>query len=411
MTEKLYYKDINKTEFEAQVLENVNEKKTWKVILDKTCFFPESGGQPADKGWLNNIPVTDVQKDGDVIIHFLAENPGKGMVKGKIDPKWRKDFMQQHTGQHIISGALWAVSKYKTVSVHMGLDYTTVEIETPEISAHDLTEAEKLANQVITNNMLIHFIEADHDELEKFNLRKPTNRKGKIRLVNIGDFDCSACGGLHLDCTCQVGLVKAIGIEKIRGNIRIAWKIGERAYDDYRKKDKIITSLKTILSANEDTLIEETREIMEEISAGKRRFNMIENRLAEIMAQDLYHRRQKAPDPNLNIITNSWNEEDDDLIKKIMKNLLKNEKTLVCLVNVFPGKLQWSIGCSEDITFPFNEVKDKLLLLINGKGGGRHPQWQGTGLNPGGAANFFAEFNLVARDYPKIIRSECESTN
>lgn len=392
MTEKLYYKDIHKTEFEARVLEALNEKNTWKVILDKTCFFPEGGGQPADKGWLNNIPVLDVRKEGDTIVHLLPENPGNGTVKGKIDPVWRKDFMQQHTGQHIISAALWTIGKYKTVSVHMGLEYTTVELEAPEISEQDIIDAEKLANRVISNDIPLSFIEADPEELEKFNLRKPTDREGKIRLVKIGDFDCAACGGMHLDSTRQVGLVKVVGIEKIRGNTRIAWKIGERAYDDYRKKDKIISSLKSVLSTNEDMFVEKTRELMEDISSCRRKYGSIENRLAEILAQDLFKNQLPAPDSSFHIITESWQEEENELLKKIMKNLVKNEKTLVCLVNVFPDKVQWSIGCSEDIVFPFDEVKAELLSIIDGKGGGRHPLWQGTGLNPRGTADFLARF-------------------
>jgi alanyl-tRNA synthetase len=392
MTEKLYYKDIHKIEFEARVLEAVNEKNTWKVVLDKTCFFPEGGGQPADKGWLNNIPVLDVRKEGDTIVHILTENPGDGAIKGKIDPDWRKDFMQQHTGQHIISAALWTIGKYKTVSVHMGLEYTTVELEAPEIPEQDITEAEKLANQVITNDIPLSYIEADPEELEKFNLRKPTDREGKIRLVKIGDFDCAACGGMHLDSTRQVGLVKAVGIEKIRGNTRIAWKIGERAYDDYRKKDKIISSLKSVLSTSEDMFVDKTRELVEEISSCRRKFGSIENRLAEILAQDLLKNQAASAGSSYNIISASWKEEENELLKKIMKNLLTNEKTLVCLVNVFPGKLQWSIGCSEDTAFPFDEVKGELLALIDGKGGGRHPLWQGTGSNPGGATDFLERF-------------------
>ena len=392
MTEKLYYKDIHKTEFEARVIEAVNEKNAWKVVLDKTCFFPEGGGQPADKGWLNDIPVLDVRKEGDTIVHVLPENPGSGLIKGKINPAWRKDFMQQHTGQHIISGALWAIGKYKTVSVHMGLEYTTVEVEAPELAEQHLIDAEKLANRVISNDIPLSFIEADPGELEKFNLRKPTDREGKIRLVKIGDFDCSACGGMHLDSTRRVGLVKAVGMEKIRGNTRIAWKIGERAYDDYRKKDKIISSLKSVLSTNEDMFVEKTGELIEEISSCKRKYGSIENRLAEILAQDLFINRPATPGASFNIIAESWKEEENELLKKVMKNLLKNEKTLVCMVNVFPGKLQWGIGCSEDITFPFDGVKGELLSLIDGKGGGRHPLWQGTGLKPDRAEDFLAGF-------------------
>jgi len=394
MTEKLYHHDINKDEFEAEVVEVIREKKVWKVILDKTCFFPEGGGQPADKGWINDIPVIDVQKQGDIIYHYLAENPGNKMVRGKIDLVWRRDFMQQHTGQHIISGALWQVGRYTTVSVHMGSDYTTIEIDAPEIPGHHLIDTEKLANQVIQSDMPLHFIKTNHRELDKFPLRKPCTREGTIRLVKIGDFDCVACGGLHFDSTRKVGLVKATGMEKIRGNARITWKIGERAFNDYRKKDKIISALRSVLSTTEDMFVQKTGELKEEVLTIKRKYNLIENRLAETIAQNLYEDPQNR-EGACRIISQSWQEEDEYLLKKIVKNLLKGEKTVFCFINVFPGKIQWSIGCSEDINFPFDEVKNDLLSIIGGRGGGRAPLWQGTGVKSERARDFLFRFKTL----------------
>ncbi len=398
MTETLYYQDSNLSEFEARILEVVKEKKAWRVVLDKTCFYPEGGGQPADKGWIDDIPVSDVQKQGNVVYHYLPGNPGQeqGTVKGKIDMVWRKDFMQQHTGQHIISGALWQVGEYKTVSVHMGSDYTTIEIDAPGIPEQQLLQVEKLANRVIQDDLPLSFILTHHQELEKFPLRKPTDREGEIRLVKIGDFDCAACGGIHLDSTRKVGLVKAIGTEKIRDHARIAWKIGDRAYEDYREKDKIISQLKSILATNQDMFVEKVKDLQGELSDFKSRYSWLENRLAGTMAQQLYDDPQNLAESGLRIITASWKEENDNLIKKILKDLLKREKVLVCLVNGAAGKLQWSIGSSEDMAFPFDEVKDELLSIIDGKGGGRHPLWQGVGLKPQGAADFLAKFRMIA---------------
>jgi len=398
MTEKRYYKDINESEFEADVVEVTKEKKAWKVVLNKTCFFPEGGGQPSDKGWINDIPVIDVQKQGDFIYHYLPENPGEGVVRGKIDLEWRRDFMQQHTGQHIISGALWKVGEYKTVSVHMGIDYTTIEIDTPEISEEDLINTERLANQVIQSDMPLSFIQTNHQEIDQFRLRKPCTRKGNIRLVKIGDFDCVACGGLHFDRTRKVGLVKAIGIEKIRGNVRIFWKIGERALEDYRKKDKIISGLRSVLSTNEEMFVQKTRELQEEILNYKKKSNRIENRLAETIAQNLYTYKdqQNQEGSACRIITESWEEENDYLMMKIMKSLLKRGKVLVCLVNVFPNKLQWSIGSSDDIHFPFDKIKNELLSMIGGKGGGRAPIWQGTGVKSEKVDDFLLKFRALA---------------
>jgi alanyl-tRNA synthetase len=291
MTEKLYYQDADKSQFEALVIDTVKDKKGWKIVLDQTCFFPEGGGQPADKGSIDNIPVLDVQKEDNVIYHYLPEKPGSDTVQGKIDMEWRGDFMQQHTGQHIISGALWQVGKYKTVSVHMGGDYTTIEIDAPEIPEEDLLETETLANRTINNNLPVRFIHTDHENTAKFPLRKPCTRQGKVRLVMIGNFDCVACGGLHFDTTGPVGLVKSIGVEKIRGNARISWKIGQRAFNDYRKKDAVIYRLKSLLSTNEDALPQKTMELQEEITTHKKKCSRLENRLVDLTAQNLYENR------------------------------------------------------------------------------------------------------------------------
>lgn len=391
MTEKLYYSDAETGEFEAEILEIEQDKKGWRVVPDKTFFYPEGGGQPADKGWINGIEVTDVQKDknSDKIFHYLKENPGTGTVKAKIDMKWRHDFMQQHTGQHIISGALWQVGKYKTVSVHMGLDYTTIEIEAPDIPENHLLEVEKQVNRIINENLPVQGVWTNHEELDKFPLRKPATVKGNIRLVRVGDFDCVGCGGLHLDETRKVELVKAIGVEKIRGNVRTAWKIGQRAFDDYRQKDKIIYELKTVLGTHVENYVNKTKELQEELIETKRKTNWLENRLADTMADHLYERREG------NIVTGSWQSEDSNLIKKIMKSLLKRENIVVCLLNIFPDRLLWSIGCSEGMDFPFNEVKGELLSIIDGKGGGRPPLWQGTGSKPDAADAFLERLKSI----------------
>jgi len=398
MTERIYYKDIDKTEFEAEVVEAVKEKKVWKVILDKTCFYPEGGGQPADRGWINDIPVTDVQKEGDSIYHYLSREPGTGTVRGKIDTRRRHDYMQQHTGQHIISGALWQVGKYKTVSVHMGAEYTAIEIDAPGIPEADLVETEILANKIINDDLPITPVYTDLHELDKFPLRKPVTREGDIRLVKIGDFDCAGCGGLHLDSTRKVELVKAVGVEKIRGNTRIAWKIGQRAFADYREKVTIVSDLKRLLETNPEQFVKKTGDLMEELSTIKRKCSRLESRLAEIMAQQLIDNGEEAPDASRRIVTHSWKEEDNLLIKKILKILLKRETLLVCLVNISPGKLHWSIACSEDIDFPFDRVKEELLPVIEGKGGGRHPLWQGTGNKTEKAADFLSTFKTLAAE-------------
>jgi alanyl-tRNA synthetase len=396
MTEQLYYDDVKTVEFEARVVEAVKQKKGWRLVLDKTYFYPEGGGQPADKGWINDIPVTAVQKEGDVIYHYTAEDPGQGTVRAKIDQAWRRDFMQQHTGQHIISAALWQVGKYKTLSVHMGTDITTIEIEAPDIPEEDLIRVERLANQVIQRDLAVGARRTHDRQLDQFPLRKPTERQGDIRLVEVGDFDCVACGGLHLERTREVGLIKAVGSEKIRGHVRLIWKIGDRAYEDYYQKDRIIARLRPLLDTHQEEFVPKVKTLQQELSDIKAKYSGMESRLAELMAQQILQVRRHLDPRGRLLIGQSFKAEDDHLLRKITKSLLKQEYVLVCLVNVWPDRLQWLIGCSDNVTFPFDSVKTELLSIIDGKGGGRPPLWQGTGTKPDRAPDFLNKFINLA---------------
>lgn len=397
MTDQLYYLEPERTVFDAVILEVIKDKKKWKAVLDRTCFYPEGGGQPADRGWLNEAAVTTVQKEKGVIYHYLDNALSPGPVKGKIDSQWRRDFQQQHTGQHIISGALWKVGGYKTVSVHMGLDYTTIELETPDIPGHHLEAAEDMANRVIEDNVRVSPVITTEKELDKFPLRKTLSRDGAIRLVQIGDFDCVGCGGLHLKRSGEVRLVKATGIEKIRGNTRLTWKIGDRALADYRLREKVMTDLKPLLATNEDKYVKKTKELLEEMSELMKKSSALETRLAEITASQLTAKAGPLTASGNKVITAQFQEEEELFIKKLIKFLLNREKMIICLVNRWPERLRWSIGCSENLEFSFDTLKADLLPIIDAKGGGRFPLWQGAGTQMDKIATFLDTFDSICR--------------
>ena len=394
MTEKLYYMYPDKEEFEAMVIESITQGKEWKVVLDKSCFYPEGGGQPADNGRLGDIAVTDVQKEGNTVYHYTKAEVKPGPVTGKIDMERRFDYMQQHTGQHLISGALWRVAGHKTVSVHMGAEYTTIEVLSPTVSSEQLTETENMVNRIIREDLTVRAINTNDGELNNFPLRKVPDRKGDIRLVEIGEFDCVACGGLHLQRTGLVQLVKATAIETIRGNTRITWKIAQRALVDYAMKQDVMMGLKPLLAAGENGIVEKTERIIKDLELEMKQNNLLQSRLAELMAQDLAAKGKNAANSDTTIITAAWHHEDDQLLKKVMKNLLNRDNLLVCLVNIDGERFRWSIGCSEGVAFPFNNHREKLFTISGGKGGGRHPLWQGSGSKPGQLEEFFSLFSL-----------------
>jgi alanyl-tRNA synthetase len=305
--------------------------------------------------------------------------------------------MQQHTGQHIISGALWKTGKYRTLSVHMGREYTTIEIDGANISPDELETVENLSNRVICRNLPIEYIETDEIGIDRYALRKPCSVKGRIRLVSIGDFDCVGCGGLHFKTTGDVELVKCVGTETIRDHVRLIWKIGDRARRDYREKDRIIADLRSILGTREDSFADKVNTLRDSEIGLKRKNSLLISRLADMVARDLIRNQTLLSESGLGVITSVWKDEDDLLIKEVSKNLLRRKDTVMCLLNQKKDSVHWIIGCSENVAFPFEKVKTQLMALLNGKGGGRHPLWQGTGTGSAPVNRFLAEFLEIVK--------------
>ncbi|MCK4514950.1 MAG: alanyl-tRNA editing protein, partial [Spirochaetaceae bacterium] len=268
VTEQLYHKDASILEFQARVDRVDREDGRTVVLLDQTAFYPEGGGQPADHGTLNGRAVVHVRKDHDGISHILA-NPSRGepefavgdAVSGVVDGTHRRDYTQQHTGQHIISAALLHVGRYNTVSVHLGAEYTTIEVDAPSISAANLTAVQELANSTIERAIPVTSIWVSDAEISNYPLRRPPKVSGSIRLVLMGDVDCVACGGVHVDNTGKVRLVRAIGTEIIRNRVRISWKIGDRAVADYQMIGSLVRDLGDYLSAQPHQIDERVRRL------------------------------------------------------------------------------------------------------------------------------------------------------
>lgn len=265
MTDLLYYKNVYQVEFKAKILSIDQVKDKYVIVLDATCFYPEGGGQPADAGWLNDVRVVDVQSQNGEVIHY-TEDPIKGeTVRGKIDWEKRFDFMQQHTGQHLLSQSLVRVGKYRTVSVHLGDSYTSVEIDAAQIPDEEIYTVEKIANEAIGKNLPIETHWVDPAEVHRYHLRKPPPKVEKVRVVQIEGFDSSSCGGTHVSRTGEVGIIKIIGQEKIRGHVRLLAKIGQRAIQDYDRKIKLIQELNRMLSCGEEDIPARVNNLEDEV--------------------------------------------------------------------------------------------------------------------------------------------------
>jgi alanyl-tRNA synthetase len=245
MTERLYYNDSYTLTFDAQVVEQTTFKDRPAVVLDRTYFYPEGGGQPCDLGTLNGVRVVDVQiRESDrAVLHVLEQPISAAQVAGKIDAERRADYMHHHSGQHILSQALLQAAEAETVSVHMSADTMTIDVKRINISPEEWQRVEALANRVVQENRPVRAIFPTAEELAELRIRKLPDVAGKVRIVDMGGFDFTACGGTHVAHTGEIGMIKVIRYERRGDTTRLEFKCSERALNDYRAKNDIVNRL------------------------------------------------------------------------------------------------------------------------------------------------------------------------
>src|SRR6188768_956517 len=224
MTQKLYYSDSYLKEFDAQLVDTASHEGKTALVLDRTGFYPTSGGQPFDLGTFGDVRVLDVV-DGDDgrVLHVVDRVPSATTLHGAIDWTRRFDHMQQHTGQHVLSAAFDRLFKVRTESFHMGADYSTIDLAR-EVSAGEMARAEDAANGVVWEDRPIHIKFATVEEAQSLGLRKESKRDGTLRLIDVEGFDLSACGGTHVARTGAIGIIAVSATEKVRGGSRVSFQ-------------------------------------------------------------------------------------------------------------------------------------------------------------------------------------------
>src|SRR5579864_1584401 len=284
MTERLYYLDPYLKEFTARVVKMTERG----VVLDRTAFFPTGGGQPCDLGTLNGIEVTDVIEDGREVVHAVS-SPVEGEVRGVIDWDRRRDHMQQHHGQHLLSEAFVRVAKAQTSSFHLGRQGCSIDLD-QEIAPVDLERAETLANMIIYENRSVQVSFFGHEEAKNLPMRKPPPEEDRIRVVTVSDYDCQACCGTHPRTTGEVGVVCITGAERQKGSTRVHFACGYRALTGARENSRILKSLGLKLSAGRDDLEKALDRVQADFAEARRQLNAAEKKLAELVGRDLASR-------------------------------------------------------------------------------------------------------------------------
>jgi alanyl-tRNA synthetase len=286
-TRRLYYEDVDLMEFDAEIVARTEHEGLPAVMLDRTAFYPESGGQPWDRGTLGGVEVLKVLDLDGAILHVLKSEIAGGTVHGRVDGPTRFDHMQQHTGQHVLSQAFFETLKGETLSFHLGPDVSTLEIGLRAISDAEWERVEDRANAVVRENREVKTYFVPEEKIGEVPLRRPPKKQGLLRVVEVDGFDYSACGGTHCRRTGEIGLIKLTGVEKIRGNLRFAFRCGGRALRDYRGKDRTVRKLAGAFSCSDEDVASQVEKLAADHKATKKRARRLEERLAAFEAGEV----------------------------------------------------------------------------------------------------------------------------
>jgi len=336
LTERLYYTDPFLHEFEACVVAVSGDT----VILDRSAFYPTSGGQVFDTGWLEvggsaRIRVREVAENEQTggVLHILegadALQPG-AVVRGVIDAERRFDHMQQHTGQHVLSAAFEKLYGFATVSFHMGDESCTIDLATGALTVQQVEAAETLANQVIAEDRPVEIRFATPDEARALGVRKiPPVEREELRLIDVCDFDLNACGGTHVRSTGQIGGILLRKTEKVKQGVRVEFVSGLRAVRPARRDFETLTNAAAVFSTHIWEVPQQVRKSLDEIKVAQKAQHRLLEEVAELQAQQML---QTAPERGGNkLVVEFFPERDVTFIKMLAQKLTQSEKAVALL--------------------------------------------------------------------------------
>ena len=388
MTERLYYRDSFLREFDAQVVSCEREGDRWKVVLDRTVFYPTSGGQPHDIGTLGGAPVVEVADAEEKIVHYTSAAVEIGPVHAKIDWTRRIDHMQQHTGQHLLSAAFVELFNFPTVSFHLGREVSTIDLGAPSIVPRHLEEAERRTNEIIFEDRVVTVRYGTAQELEEAGIRKKVDREGILRAIEIEGFDRQPCGGTHLARTGQAGLLLIRKLERRRDSWRLEFVCGLRALATARADYATLTQAASLLSCGLPDVPSVLAKTIEERRAQHSSLKRLEERLAEHEARSLLA-SNPAPNPDApRLIAAAIDDATSDYLRLLAAKLVAESRVVALLAS--RSSTHVAFAQSKGLTGDMGALLREALKEFPGKGGGAKDFAQGTLLDPAKLDEFLA---------------------
>lgn len=368
MTEKLFYEDGYCKTFSACVLACEQAGEAWEIILDRTAFFPEGGGQYADTGTLNEAIVLDVQEKEGIIRH-KTDRPIKVGTKVTGELRWDERFMkmQQHTGEHIVSGLVHERFGYNNVGFHLGSEDCTMDFD-GEITKDELAQIEYLANEAVVKNLEVQVTYPTKEELSSIDYRSKIEIEGQVRIVTIPGYDVCACCAPHLARTGEIGQIRLTNVQHYKGGVRVTMLCGFRALADYNKKLKSVKEISAQLCAKEDEVSEAVGHLKNEMAQLK-----IKN---TVLQQEILRYKAKDAEITDGIACLFEQDLDGDSPRFLMNQILEKD-CQICAV--FCGNdregYRYVIGSR---TMDLRNIVKEMNAVFSGRGGGKPEMVQGS---------------------------------
>ncbi len=368
MMKKLYYETPYVKSFMCTVLSCVQGKRGYETILSQTGFYPEGGGQPADTGVLGGVRVLDVQEREGQIVHYLEQPVEVGSIaEGIIDWDRRFDYMQQHTGEHILSGFIHERFGYNNVGFHMGEEEVTIDFDGP-MTMEEAEELELMANQVVFDNRPVRVLYPDEEELKAIPYRSKKELTGQIRIVEIPGADICACCGTHVERTGEVGLIKITGIMNYKGGVRMTMVCGHQALMNFRDKQRQVLKISNLLSARVKEVAQAVEKQKEELQAKSYQNVSLYRQLFDAWTEAY----EDSGEPLI-----VWKEELAPAQLRELANLFCQKKKC----GIILACSEKNGGCSYVLAGAETDVRELSKALnsrLNGRGGGSAQMVQGT---------------------------------
>jgi alanyl-tRNA synthetase len=365
-----YYGDSYTTRFESTVIESVRDADRAGVVLAETYFYPSSGGQPHDLGRLGPAVVQGVtvrESDG-AVVHWLDRPLATGPVTGEIDPVRRMDHMQQHTGQHILSQAYLRLAEATTIGFHLGADYVSIDLDRSGLDDALHGEAFELANDVVSRDVAVKAWFPEPAELAAITLRKTPEVDGALRVVAIGDFDVSACGGTHVARTGEIGLVHHLRSESLKRGTRVVFLTGDRARRDYAAKHRIVAQLSAALTCSVAELPDALSRLQADLQTARR--DLARYQEAELDREAALLAAGATAAGALRIVTGVWTGRPVDELKGLVLRLTAIPD-VVALLALAGDRGQFVFGRPEPVSLDLRPALQAAFQVIGGgKGGG-----------------------------------------